>query len=291
MTEEMLTGAPPRPSKQFSRNWQKTYRDALGVRRAKKDAQRAAAAAEQALADEQSLAAAMALVIEQAHAEEQARLLASTRYSPSRDSSGPGIASGPGSSSSRKGKEKVTGGSSARGGRATPTTPRARGVSIPGTQGDHGPSGGLGTHGTQGLTPGGLVTQARRGNLSNSRKAGKPYVCDTCGLTYSNQGTLISHLKSHEEDYKCHDCDKNYNNKSSFNKHMRKFHGAEKEIPSSDIKPYECDECHKRFTNRDGVVQHKASHTDATTCPVCQKKYGKIASLKEHINKKHPGTG
>lgn len=164
MTEEMLTGAPPRPSKQFSRNWQKTYRDALGVRRAKKDAQRAAAAAEQALADEQSLAAAMALVIEQAHAEQQARLLASTRYSPSRDSSGPGIASGPGSSSSRKGKEKVTGGSSARGGRTTPTTPRARGVSIPGTQGDHGPSGGWGPYGTQG-TPGRPVRQSRRGKF------------------------------------------------------------------------------------------------------------------------------
>ncbi|CAH0772697.1 unnamed protein product [Bemisia tabaci] len=214
MTEEMLTGAPPRPSKQFSRNWQKTYRDALGVRRAKKDAQRAAAAAEQALADEQSLAAAMALVIEQAHAEEQARLLASTRYSPSRDSSGPGIASGPGSSSSRKGKEKVTGGSSARGGRATPTTPRARGVSIPGTQGDRGPSGGWGPYDTQG-TPGGPVRQSRRGNLSNSRKAGKPYVCDTCGLTYSNQGTLTSHLKSHEKDLHCYVCDRNYNTVSS----------------------------------------------------------------------------
>lgn len=68
---------------------------------------------------------------------------------------------------------------------------------------------------------------------------------------------------------------------------MRKRAEKEKDAflthPSSS-QPHRCDQCPQAFNVEFNLTLHKSTHTTSDfTCPVCNKKFSRIASLKSHI--------
>lgn len=52
----------------------------------------------------------------------------------------------------------------------------------------------------------------------------------------------------------------------------------------SFLQPHRCDQCPQTFNVEFNLTLHKSTHTTSDfTCPVCNKKFSRIASLKSHI--------
>uniref|UniRef100_A0A3B3I140 C2H2-type domain-containing protein n=1 Tax=Oryzias latipes TaxID=8090 RepID=A0A3B3I140_ORYLA len=50
------------------------------------------------------------------------------------------------------------------------------------------------------------------------------------------------------------------------------------------LQPYRCDQCPQTFNMEFNLTLHKSTHTTSDfTCPVCNKKFSRIASLKSHV--------
>ncbi|XP_049902815.1 zinc finger protein 236-like [Epinephelus moara] len=78
------------------------------------------------------------------------------------------------------------------------------------------------------------------------------------------------------KDKKCTICSQIFTTESQLQKHLR-----EHEI---NDKPHRCDQCPQTFNVEFNLTLHKSTHTTCDfTCPVCNKKFSRIASLKSHI--------
>eukprot|EP00064_Thunnus_orientalis_P014040 superscaffoldBa00002383_g14081 len=78
------------------------------------------------------------------------------------------------------------------------------------------------------------------------------------------------------KDKKCTICSQIFTTESQLQKHLR-----EHEI---NDKPHRCDQCPQTFNVEFNLTLHKSTHTTSDfTCPVCHKKFSRIASLKSHI--------
>ncbi|XP_041844446.1 zinc finger protein 236-like isoform X2 [Melanotaenia boesemani] len=78
------------------------------------------------------------------------------------------------------------------------------------------------------------------------------------------------------KDKKCTICSQIFTTDSQLQKHLR-----EHEI---NDKPHRCDQCSQTFNVEFNLTLHKSTHTTSDfTCPVCNKKFSRIASLKSHI--------
>ncbi|XP_067888593.1 zinc finger protein 236-like isoform X3 [Heterodontus francisci] len=74
--------------------------------------------------------------------------------------------------------------------------------------------------------------------------------CDVCFQTFPKYNQLQRHLREHEE----------------------------------NDKPYRCDHCSTSFNMELNLILHKATHNAIDpTCPVCHKKFSRVASLKAHV--------
>ncbi|KAK5862695.1 hypothetical protein PBY51_018064 [Eleginops maclovinus] len=75
---------------------------------------------------------------------------------------------------------------------------------------------------------------------------------------------------------KCTICSQIFTTESQLQKHLR-----EHEI---NDKPHRCDQCPQTFNVDFNLTLHKSTHTTSDfTCPVCNKRFSRIASLKSHI--------
>ncbi|XP_078109675.1 zinc finger protein 236 isoform X2 [Sander vitreus] len=75
---------------------------------------------------------------------------------------------------------------------------------------------------------------------------------------------------------KCSICSQVFTTESQLQKHLR-----EHEI---NDKPHRCDQCPQTFNVEFNLTLHKSTHTTSDfTCPVCNKRFSRIASLKSHI--------
>ncbi|XP_061572310.1 zinc finger protein 236-like [Cololabis saira] len=78
------------------------------------------------------------------------------------------------------------------------------------------------------------------------------------------------------KDKKCTFCTQIFTTESQLQKHLR-----EHEI---NDKPHRCDQCTESFNVEFNLTLHKSTHTMSDfTCPVCNKRFSRIASLKSHI--------
>ncbi|KAK2910564.1 zinc finger protein 236-like isoform X1 [Channa argus] len=78
------------------------------------------------------------------------------------------------------------------------------------------------------------------------------------------------------KDKKCTICCQVFTTESQLQKHLR-----EHEI---NDKPHRCDQCAQTFNVEFNLTLHRSTHTTSDfTCPVCNKKFSRIASLKSHI--------
>ncbi|XP_005450717.1 zinc finger protein 236 isoform X1 [Oreochromis niloticus] len=78
------------------------------------------------------------------------------------------------------------------------------------------------------------------------------------------------------KDKKCTICSQIFTTESQLQKHLR-----EHEI---NDKPHRCDQCPQTFNVEFNLTLHRSTHsTSDFTCPVCNKKFSRIASLKSHI--------
>ncbi|CAL1610638.1 unnamed protein product [Knipowitschia caucasica] len=77
------------------------------------------------------------------------------------------------------------------------------------------------------------------------------------------------------KDKKCTTCTQSFSSESQLQKHLREH--------ESD-KPHRCEQCPQSFNLEFNLTLHKSTHsTSDFACPVCHKKFSRIASLKSHL--------
>ncbi|XP_054898100.1 zinc finger protein 236-like isoform X2 [Poeciliopsis prolifica] len=75
---------------------------------------------------------------------------------------------------------------------------------------------------------------------------------------------------------KCTICSQTFTKESKLQKHLR-----EHEL---NDKPHRCDQCPQTFNVEFNLTLHKSTHnTSNFTCPVCNKKFSRVAGLKSHV--------
>uniref|UniRef100_A0A3P9JZ80 Zinc finger protein 236 n=1 Tax=Oryzias latipes TaxID=8090 RepID=A0A3P9JZ80_ORYLA len=69
-----------------------------------------------------------------------------------------------------------------------------------------------------------------------------------------------------------------------FNPRTGAFHQGKRALSFFFLQPYRCDQCPQTFNMEFNLTLHKSTHTTSDfTCPVCNKKFSRIASLKSHV--------
>nr|XP_057908770.1 zinc finger protein 236-like isoform X1 [Doryrhamphus excisus] len=90
-----------------------------------------------------------------------------------------------------------------------------------------------------------------------------------------NENQVVGFSDGEVKDKKCAICSQIFTTESQLQKHLR-----EHEV---NDKPHRCDQCSQTFNVEFNLTLHKSTHTTSDfTCPVCKKKFSRIASLKSH---------
>ncbi|XP_076837436.1 zinc finger protein 236 isoform X2 [Brachyhypopomus gauderio] len=77
-------------------------------------------------------------------------------------------------------------------------------------------------------------------------------------------------------EHRCSICSQSYSTESQLQRHLRDH--------ETNDKPHRCNQCPQSFNIEFNLRLHKSTHgTDDPTCPVCDKKFSRVASLKSHI--------
>ena len=145
------------------------------------------------------------------------------------------------------------------------------------------------------------------GRHLRKHKAGGPYTCEKCMITFAQKKHVTKHEKEHtEKRHKCELCQRTFNKRDTLISHTNIHLG---------VKPWECNRCLKQFYSKMGLVSHaKVSHPHQVNeivkvrkikepdkevmlmmessegewiCKTCKIVYNRKDSLKKHIVKVH----
>nr|XP_015212650.1 PREDICTED: zinc finger protein 236 isoform X2 [Lepisosteus oculatus] len=106
------------------------------------------------------------------------------------------------------------------------------------------------------------------------RKPRDKTIADADGSQENSENPGYSN--SEPRDFKCSVCSQSFPKESQLQRHLR-----DHEV---NDKPHRCDQCSMSFNVEFNLTLHKSTHAALDpTCPMCQKKFSRVASLKSHI--------
>lgn len=114
-----------------------------------------------------------------------------------------------------------------------------------------------------------------------------PFICDTCGNSYTTNGGLKRHKYTHNPEelpYNCTFCPKKYHTRSKLVNHMKRHQG---------IFDFECQHCGLKKASKYEVNQHiknvheKHTRTEPIPCTICQMVFSSKTCLKRHVDVVH----
>ena len=115
-------------------------------------------------------------------------------------------------------------------------------------------------------------------DINSLEAAQKPYTCSLCNKSFTQNDTMIIHMRTHTEEkpFTCILCSKPCSTKSNLNSHMQ-IHTGEK--------PFSCLICNKMFVRKTHVKRHIQTHTGEKlySCSQCNKSYTRPCSLRSHM--------
>lgn len=95
----------------------------------------------------------------------------------------------------------------------------------------------------------------------------RPYVCSLCNRSFSRNGDLTRHMRSHPENpLNCKECLKAFTEKSDAGMH---------EMIHAALMPHVCETCGKAFSSVNHLERHKRVHTQEKpfVCDICSKAF------------------
>ncbi|XP_049317305.1 uncharacterized protein LOC105229188 isoform X1 [Bactrocera dorsalis] len=142
-----------------------------------------------------------------------------------------------------------------------------------------------------------------------------PFVCDTCGESYSRRQQFHAHVESHSKKefktYSCIECGQKFPHKKLHQQHLdttgHKADGAICEVCGADFPSknalyqhiirvhkkdnfFECHICQNRFTLKANLERHVQLHTEVKrtyVCDICGSSYFTYPALKDHYSNAH----
>lgn len=134
----------------------------------------------------------------------------------------------------------------------------------------------------------------------------RPYMCDTCGSSFTQRGLLARHKLLHTKparektprrinaehgNLKCDLCDSIFSSMASMRSHLKKKHHQQKSAIWDYKLTTTCMKCHETFLDPVELNKHKKTHRKFG-CDICKQRFSNEKTLNIHIahhaNKERP---
>ncbi|XP_060045378.1 zinc finger protein 57 homolog isoform X2 [Erinaceus europaeus] len=117
-----------------------------------------------------------------------------------------------------------------------------------------------------------------RTSVFPSSRAGPPFLCHTCGKSFSRRSNLHSHQFTHSSRRinSCSQCGKSFRNPKALSYHRRMHLGE---------RPFCCSLCDKTYCDASGLSRHRRVHLGYRphSCPFCGKCFRDLSEVKRHL--------
>lgn len=108
----------------------------------------------------------------------------------------------------------------------------------------------------------------------------RPLLCEKCGKTFKQRGTLAYHMNIHLKNFGCGTCGKHYRSARKLREHER--------LHTGDL-PYLCYRCGRSFNTESKLNVHLRVHSGECPyrCKYCSAAFGRHDRLQRHVVRVH----